>query len=802
MEDSYVKSIVENTNEFCDIFNNYEDELKNLGEKIDSISKEIDDYNKSVTENGNASAQSYDALDDSRKYHDIKGNVIPYDNLTVTQKRGLTKEIEFVADREIELHDKMDEANYNMKQSANKFVKELQDKTEEIRRSNNHLSQLNLQYISDMARNQIVIDDCLHDMTRVNTIDEKREIANRRMQALKDNRKTELTLRINTALINATNLLQGFFSSVIDTMKTTITSEFENVDDYNSVIHIEEKMDIMSELNKLMTSFSNIKNEFDKEKELITSINEKCKAMKKATEDKDVKTFINGIMKTTKEFSDLIEDIEKYNKKSEESKEFVEKNDKSSNKLENNGQENDGPENNEPENNGQENDGPENNGPENDGPENNGPENDGPENNGPENDGPENDELDESIERKNQDIEYNVNRKRQSNAAKRGMSYMVCACALAAANGLGIAPIVGSLATAGLIGTGALSIGSAGWTAYQRRSATHKLKKIAKEMRKVGFNIRLGKFDYEKGIVNYIYTDEFGQESLLKDVDQSVLDSRRLNMLINKLDKSFRNDQRGLHEAARKTSIFETNMKDMPRVTIDNLEAAYAPIGGIRSLKDDVLGEAFSWDTNPKFLAKIKDMKFIRNIRNKEEKPVEEVSIEDIAEEQNGPVVEEDVDEEVTPQTQQDTPVTPDVETNEQTAPNMPTQEPQQDISIIPDVETNEQTVPDMSTQEPQASESTSEIPNVDVEISEKSTGDMSAASDNESSTDQNKEQDLLTELYNPSKEMYNSSNGILTDDEISMLLSDLENASSIEQGVKDIASAAEEQTDGKVLGR
>ena len=120
MEQSYVNEVIGNTSEFCDIFNNYEDKLKELGEKCDSISKEVENYNSSVATNGNASEQSYDALDDDRKYHDENGEVIPYGLLSETQKRGLAKDAMFVADREIELKDMMAEASYEMHQSAHK----------------------------------------------------------------------------------------------------------------------------------------------------------------------------------------------------------------------------------------------------------------------------------------------------------------------------------------------------------------------------------------------------------------------------------------------------------------------------------------------------------------------------------------------------------------------------------------------------------------------------------------------------------------------------------------------------------
>ena len=774
MEQSYVNEVIGNTSEFCDIFNNYEDKLKELGEKCDSISKEVENYNSSVATNGNASEQSYDALDDDRKYHDENGEVIPYGLLSETQKRGLAKDAMFVADREIELKDMMAEASYEMHQSAHKFLKDLQDKLVDIRRSNSRLSALNLQYVADMARNQNVIDDCLYQATKVTTADEKREIANRRIQALKDNRKTELTFRINTALIDATNLIQSTFNQVIISMEDNIKNEFENVDTISAGL-MEDKIDILSDLSKLMASFTKLKNEYQTEKELINSINEKCKAMKKATEDKDIKKFANCVMKTTKEFSNLIEDVQKYNDEQKVANDGPENNGPENDGPENDGPENDGPENNgpenngpenngpendEPENDGPENNGPENNGPENDGPENDGPENNGPENNGPENDGPENDGLEndepEDVVRQNQDVEYKVNRRRQADAAKRNLAMAALGVGLVAANGLGFGVIAGPVLSGGILAVAGLGIASGGMTVWKRAAATRKLKSIARKMRKEGLNIHLGEFDYEKGTVEFMLRTEDGQDIPLRDADQ---DPRLIDALQDRLNKSFRNNQRGLKENA--SSKFEIDMKDMPKVTINNLEAAYAPIGGIRSFKDDVLGEAFSWDTHSSLIAKIKDSKFVKNLRDREEHPVDEAELEDIIDE---PIVvegEELAEEEVTPEVEEE--VTPEVE--------------EEIIDEEPVVETPEQEAPIVET--PEQEEQVVETPEV-----------QNAAFE----SGQEDEEDLFAELEDPSANMD------LDDEELAALLEDLGNADNLEQGADEIARAVEEEAPSRRL--
>ena len=797
MEQSYVNEVIGNTSEFCDIFNNYEDKLKELGEKCDSISKEVENYNSSVATNGNASEQSYDALDDDRKYHDENGEVIPYGLLSETQKRGLAKDAMFVADREIELKDMMAEASYEMHQSAHKFLKDLQDKLVDIRRSNSRLSALNLQYVADMARNQNVIDDCLYQATKVTTVDEKRDIANRRIQALKDNRKTELTFRINTALINATNLIQSTFNQVIISMEDNIKNEFENVDTISAGL-MEDKIDILSDLSKLMASFTKLKNEYQTEKELINSINEKCKAMKKATEDKDIKKFANCVMKTTKEFSNLIEDVQKYNDEQKVANDGPENNgpendgpendgpenngpenngpendgpenngpennEPENDGPENNGPENNGPENNGPENNGPENNGPENDGPENDGPENNGPENDGPENNGPENDGPENDEP-EDVVRQNQDVEYKVNRRRQADAAKRNLAMAALGVGLVAANGLGFGVIAGPVLSGGILAVAGLGIASGGMTIWKQKAATRKLKKIAREMQEEGLNIQLGEFDYDKGIVEFMLETEDGQKIPLRDADQ---DPRLIQALQDKLNKSFRNEQRGLGSNAN--TKFEIDMQDMPKVTINNLEAAYAPIGGIRAIKDYALSEAFSWDTSSSLIAKIKDSKFVKNLRDREEHPVDEAELEDIIDE---PIVvegEELAEEEVTPEVEEE--VTPEVEEeiiDEEPVVETPEETPEQEAPIV---ETPEET--------PEQEEQVVETPEV-----------QNAAFE----SGQEDEEDLFAELEDPSANMD------LDDEELAALLADLGNADNLEQGADEIARAAEEEAPSRRL--
>lgn len=729
MEESYVNAVIGNTSEFCEIFNNYEDELKNLGEKCDAISKEVEDYNNSVATNGNASEQSYDALDDARKYHDTEGNVIAYGDLTVAQKRGLAKDALFIADREIELHDKMAEASYNMHQSARNFVKNLKSKLDEVKRSNNHLGQLNLQYVADMARNQNAIDDCLHDIALANTVDEKKSITERRIQALKENRKTELTFRINMALINATNLIQATFIQAIANMEANIDNEFENVDTYTAGV-IEEEMDIMSDLTKLMASFTNIKNEYQTEKELINSINEKCKAMKKAHDDKDVRGFANQVMKSTKEFSKLIEDVQKYNEESNI------KSDEPTPIEPKPGEPNPG----EPEPNPGE-------------PEPNPGE---PEPNPGE---PEPEPTPVEPVRQNQDVEYKVNRRRQADSAKRNLGMAALGIGLVAANGLGLGVLAGPYLSAGILGVAALGVAKGGLTVWKRGAATHKLKSIARKMRKEGFDIKLGEFDYEAGTVSYMIKGEDGEYTPFISADQNP---ELASILNDRLSKEFKNDKRGLKNPSQ-TDKFEIDMQLMPKVTINNLEAAYAPIGGIRSFKDDVLGEAFSWDTNSSWLAKLKDKKFIRNIKDKTEKPVEEANIEDIVE---GPVVEEEgeelSEEEVTPVVEEEGPVVeeaPAVEGEPVVEEGAPVVEGE------PVVEEGEPTVE-----------------------GEPVVGGVNPAVETPT------EEDLFADLEDPSANMN------FTDEELAALLADLGNADGLEQGTDELAQAVEEEQRGRTL--
>lgn len=734
MEESYVNAVIGNTSEFCEIFNNYEDELKNLGEKCDAISKEVEDYNNSVTTNGNASEQSYDALDDARKYHDTEGNVIAYGDLTVAQKRGLAKDALFIADREIELHDKMAEASYNMHQSARNFVKNLKSKLDEVKRSNNHLGQLNLQYVADMARNQNVIDDCLHDIALANTVDEKKSITERRIQALKENRKTELTFRINMALINATNLIQATFMQAIANMEANIDNEFENVDTYTAGV-IEEEMDIMSDLTKLMASFTNIKNEYQTEKELINSINEKCKAMKKAYDDKDVRGFANQVMKSTKEFSKLIEDIQKYNEeskiKSDEPTPIEPK-----------------PGEGEPEPEPKPGEGE--------------PE---PEPKPGEGEPTPVEPEPTPVEpvRQNQDVEYKVNRRRQADSAKRNLGMAALGIGLVAANGLGLGVLAGPYLSAGILGVAALGAAKGGLTVWKRHSATHKLKKIAKDLNKVGFDIKLGEFDYEAGTVAYMIKGEDGEYTPFVSADQNP----ELASIINdRLSKEFKNDKRGVKNPSQ-TDKFEIDMQLMPKVTINNLEAAYAPIGGIRSFKDDVLGEAFSWDTNSSWLAKLKDKKFIRNIKDKSEKPVEEANIEDIVED---PVVEEVgeelSEEEVTPVVEEG----PVVE-GEPIVEGEPVAEEENIVEGAPAVEGD----PVVEEVEPTV-EGEPVVEGVNPAV--------------ETPT----EEDLFADLEDPSANMN------FTDEELAALLADLGSADGLEQGADELVQAVEEEQRGRTL--
>jgi hypothetical protein len=681
MEESYVKAVMRNTSDFCKIFNDYENELQNLGVKYASLQNEVEQYGNYVKENGNPSKESYDRLDDDRKYQNEDGSIVEYEDLTISQKRRLNSEALFIADKEIELNDQIDLAEIEMRRSALKVAKDMEDKLNEIDRSKRHLNQIKLQYVADFSRIENTISDCQHDLLHSTTIDEKKMIVNTLSNAINEKKRIELAQRVNDALINATDLFTNAFASVISSVKTSTKNEFANVDE-DRVEFIDEKMDILTKVSNLMNSFSNLSSTFENERALIQDINDECEKLTKDHNNDDIKKFAQDVTNITKNFSDVLLDAENTNTTSKvvgdtpsstTSTEDAQDNTEEDSQDNTQGGANEGTSN-ESEEDEKEDTQDNTQGGTNEGTSNESEEDEkedsqdntqGGANEGTSNESEEDKKEDSQgqgqptsnpVTKTLESPEYKVNRARQAKSAVLNNSITACAVGIAACTGLGLAPVAGAVFTGGLIVAGGIKVADGIITIAKKNAATHKLKKIAKKVNKAiestGRKVKLGDFDYEKGTVFYDYQASPKGEFVPLNQNEDTLDV--VNMLNDELSYEFKNESRGLGDQAH--GKLEVDMKDMPKVTVNNLEAAYAPIGGISSFKEDTLKQASGWSTASSWLAKVKDKLFTNNIEDKEEVVVE--AYEPIADTTSTPAPsqEENTNAEVNENTNAETP--------------------------------------------------------------------------------------------------------------------------------------------------
>ncbi len=680
-ENSAIVNVNAAANRFCSRYRDLGSSLDKLGNEISQLQTLIEDKTKRYNIAGKISdfynddsitiESYYNSLNDSEKFKDDNGNIVPIDLLNDAERQALESQVKQMNAEQsdvkldvVVMNAKIDKMEMDFEKTIIRFKNQLRLDYENFNNEKQYLSVLDRKLDNEIA-------DCEYEIARIGA---STTIGNSNKTALiKDFRKQMAMANVKKLILNSTSKVADVYHIVFESAYNSVdVNMYDDVDFIKKEDQIKEELSIADKLQNLIDGFKVIKDNYSTELDKISAIELSIDEFNKKYENiGNANAFVQAALEATQSLRATIDKIEEAKDidkaKTDENGNVISPepdNVQGNNGPDNNSQGNDtpdndndlgnnGPDNNPQGNNNPGNDGPDNNSQGNDGPDNdnnlgnngpdNNPGNDGPDNNSQGNDGPDNDSNlgNNGVSNDVADLMKRAKRAKSARRWKAVKRTMVLGGAAAAtlavaACGLGFIPPLASMSATLMTLTGVLSGASIGnilvseaindLPAFAKYKATSiKLNHIARKVTK-----QFNKHNKKSGIKFKVRTNpETGEIrfGIVNDgQDVGLLDSRSTGMILG--------DDQSLNQAEVQSVVqmFQEQLDkafpafngekrgdyqkkfNLPPITVDNLPVLYTQFGGYNF---NLEGEQFGMMDEVKYRKAHKEGKGIKNLFKK-----------------------------------------------------------------------------------------------------------------------------------------------------------------------------------------